>query len=262
VKHPGVFKIDEKTTLYDVLKKAGGFRENAYPRGIIILRKSVKELQRQRLAKAILFLRQELEKEEAGIMQSGLTEEELKAREAAFEAKRRLLKEIEKTQVTGRISGVVVSFNLEELKNSPYNILLEDGDRIYIPKKPGSVLVLGEVYNPTAYVYRSGMTVRDYIALAGGLTKNASEEEIFVIKADGSVVSSNSLTGGIKFDWDSENNRIVLDSGDILDYVLQPGDAIIVPTEIKVPVVWRLLLKDVMQILYQGAVVVYTITKL
>ena len=261
VKRPGVFRINEKTTLYDVLKAAGGFRENAYPQGIIILRESVKEMQKQRIAKAVLLMRQELEKEEAGIMQSDLSGEELKARQAAFEAKRRLLEEIEKAQVTGRISGIVVPFNLEKLKNSPYNILLEDGDRIYVPKKPGSVLVFGEVYNPTAYVYRPGMTVRDYITLAGGLTKDASEEEIFVIKADGSVVS-NSSKGEVKFDWDSENNRILLDSGDILDYTLQPGDAIIVPTKIRIPTMWRPLIKDVMQIIYQGAVTIYTITKL
>jgi polysaccharide export outer membrane protein len=261
VKRPGVFRINEKTTLYDVLKAAGGFRENAYPQGIIILRESVRKLQKQRIAKAILLMRQELEKEEAGIMQSDLKGEELKARQAAFEAKRQLLEEMEKAQVMGRISGVIVPSNIEELKNSPYNILLEDGDRIYIPKKPGSVLVFGEVYNPTAYVYRPGMTVRDYIALAGGLTKDASEEEIFVIRADGSVVS-NSSSEGLKFDWDSENNKIILDSGDILDYTLQPGDAIIVPTKIKVPIMWRPLIKDVMQIIYQGAITVYTITKL
>ncbi|TCK04466.1 SLBB domain-containing protein [Phorcysia thermohydrogeniphila] len=261
VKKPGVFRINEKTTLYDILKAAGGFRENAYPQGIIILRESVREMQKQRIAKAILLMRQELEKEEAGIMQSDLKGEELRARQAAFEAKRKLLEEIEKAQVTGRISGIIVSSNLEELKNSPYNILLEDGDRIYVPKKPGSVLVFGEVYNPTAYVYRPGMTVRDYIALAGGLTKDASEKEIFVIKADGSVVS-NSSDGKLNFDWDDENNRILLDSGDILDYTLQPGDAIIVPTEIKVPTMWRPLIKDVMQIIYQGAITIYTITKL
>ena len=261
VKRPGIFRISEKTTLYDVLKAAGGFRKNAYPQGIIILRESVKELQKQRIAKAILLMRQELEKEEAGIMQSDLKGEELKARQAAFEAKRRLLEEIEKAQVTGRIAGIKVPFNLEELKNSPYNILLEDGDKIYIPKRPGSILVFGEVFNPTAYVYRPNMTVRDYINLAGGLTKDANKEDVFVIKADGSVVSSNSLREP-EFRWDDENNRIIFGKESIFDYVLQPGDAIIVPTKIKVPTMWRPLIKDVMQIIYQGAVTIYTITKL
>ena len=261
VKHPGVYSIGEKTTLYDVLKEAGGFLPNAYPQGIIILRKSVAELQRQQLQKAINLMRQQLEKEEAGIMQSDLTPAELRARQAAFEAKRRLLEEIQKSQVTGRISGIIVPRDLDKLKDSPYNIVLEDGDQIFVPKVPGSVLVFGEVYNPSALVYVKGMTVRDYIAEAGGLTKDADKESIFVIKANGSVVSSGNV-GEKKFDWDSSTNRIILGRNDILDYKLQPGDSVIVPTKVHVPVMWRPLIKDVMQIIYQGAVTIYTITKL
>jgi len=264
VKNPRVFKINEKTTLYDVLKAAGGFRENAYPQGIIILRNSVKEMQKERIAKAIALMKQELEKEEAGVMQSDLTPDELRARQSAFEAKRRLLEEIEKAQVTGRISGIVVPYDIEKLRNSPYNILLEDGDKIYIPKKPGSVLVFGETYNPSALVYVKGMTVRDYLAMAGGLTKDADKENIFVIKADGSVISSSNLNRGK--DWDGRNlpewGRPEEYSDNILDYKLMPGDAIIVPTEVHIPTMWRPLIKDVMQIIYQGAITIYTITKL
>jgi len=261
VNHPGVFKINEKTTLYDVLKAAGGFRKNAYPQGIVILRESVKRMQEERLKKAVALMREQLEKEEAGVMQAELSPEELRARQSAFEAKRRLLAQIEKAQVTGRISGIRVPYDLEKLKNSPYNIVLEDGDRIYIPKVPGSVLVFGEVYNPSALVYRKGFTVRDYINLAGGFTRDADKKNVFVIRADGSVVSSNNL-GEKTFDWSSSDNKIVLSADTILDYQLKPGDAIIVPTEVHVPVMWRPLIKDVMQIIYQGAITIYTITKL
>jgi len=262
VAHPGVYKIGDNTTLYDVLKQAGGFLPNAYPEGVIILRKSVAEMQREKLAKAIALMRQELEKEEAGIMQSDLTAEELRARQAAFEAKRKLLEEIEKTQVSGRIAGIKIPRDIEKLKNSPYNILLEDGDRIYVPKTPQSVLVFGEVYNPSAFVYRKGITVREAISLAGGLTKDADKENIFVIKADGTTISSGE--GGHLISWDSTKKRFVWGGGEskILDYELKPGDAVIVPTEIKVPIMWRPLIKDVVQIIYQSALTVYTISKL
>ena len=262
VKHPGVYKIGDKTTLYDVLKQAGGFLPNAYPQGIIILRESVAQMQREKLQKAIMQMRRELEKEEAGIMQSDLTPEELRARQAAFEAKRRLLEELEKSQTTGRIAGIIVPTDLEKLKNSPFNILLEDGDKIYIPKKPQSVLIFGEVYNPSAFVYREGMTVEEVISLAGGLTKDADKKNIFVIKADGTTVSSGE--GGHLIKWDSVKKRFVWGNGDskILSYKLQPGDAVIVPTEIKVPIMWRPLIKDVVQIVYQSALVVYTVSRL
>ena len=264
VGHPGVFKIGDKTTLYDVLKEAGGFKENAYPRGIVILRRSIAEMQKKRLVQAINLMRQELEKEEAGIMQSELTSNELRAKHAAFESKKKLLSEMEKSEVTGRISGITVPFNIEKLKNSPYNIFLEDGDKIYIPKVPSSVLVFGEVYNPNAMVYVKGETVRDYLAMVGGLTRDADEENIFVIRADGSVVSSSNLNRGKN--WDGRNlpewGEPEEYSDNVLDYRPKPGDAIIVPTKVHVPIMWRPLVKDIMQIIYQGAITVYTITKL
>ncbi|WP_457755000.1 SLBB domain-containing protein [Thermovibrio ammonificans] len=261
VNRPGVFKINDKTTLYDVLKAAGGFRPDAFPQGIIILRESVRKMQEERLQKAIALMKQQLEKEEAGVMQSDLTAEELRARQAAFEAKRKLLAELEKVQVTGRISGIKVPFDLEKLKNSPYNILLEDGDRIIVPKRPQSVLIFGEVYNPSAFVYKKGITVRDCIALAGGLTRDADKENIFVIKADGTTVSSNE--GSSLISWDGVRKRFIWGgSSSILDYKLQPGDAVIVPTKIHVPIMWRPLIRDVVQIIYQSALTVYTISKL
>ena len=262
VKKPGIYRIGDKTTLYDILKAAGGFRKNAYPYGIVILRESVKKMQRQKLLRAILLMRQEIEKEEAGIMQAELSGEEARARQAAFEAKRRLLKEIEKTQVTGRIAGIVVPYDIERLKNSPSNILLESGDRIYIPKKPSSVLVFGEVHNPTAYIHMRNMTFRDYISMAGGMTKDADRENIFVIRADGTAISSKSRASLVS--WDGTRKRFIWGTPEskILDYKPRPGDAIIVPTKVHVPVMWRPLIRDMVQILYQSALTVYTISNL
>ncbi|WP_297445750.1 SLBB domain-containing protein [Desulfurobacterium sp.] len=260
VRNPGTFKITSKTTLYDVLKAAGGFRENAYPRGIIILRNSVRTMEKERLSKAILQMRQELEKEQAGIMQADLSQQELAARQSAFESKRKLLELMEKTQVSGRITGIVIPEDLEKLKNSPYNILLEDGDQIIVPKKPSSVLVFGEVYNPGAIVYQKGMTVKDYLKLCGGLTKDADRENIFVIKADGTTLSSDRKFSFIT--WSTRERRFLWGTPEeeILNYELQPGDAVIVPTKIHVPTMWRPLIRDVIQIIYQSALTVYTIT--
>ena len=262
VKRPGVYPISGTTTLYDILKEAGGFRRGAYPKGIVILRKSIARMQREKLSKAILLLKQELEKEEAGIMQADITKEQMRAYKYAFESKRRLLSEMEKTQITGRLVGIVVPPNLEALKDSPYNITLEDGDQIYVPKVPSAVLVFGEVYNPSAIVYRPGLTVRDYIQLAGGFTKYADIENVFVIKANGIAISSG--TDRSLIEWDSKQKRFIwgMAYNDILDYKLEPGDAIIVPTKVKIPTFWRPLIKDVVQIIYQSALTVYTISKL
>ena len=259
VKKPGIYPLKDGMTLYDLLKEAGGFRKEAYPQGIVILRNSIAKMQKQMLSKAIIKMQKQLEKEESGILQADLTKGELQARQAAIEAKRKLLELMQKTEVTGRITGLQIPKNIELLKNSPYNILLEDGDKIFVPKKPEEVLIFGEVNNPSALVYQPGLTVEDYIKEAGGFTKYADIENIFIIKPNGSAISFSNSKGFIY--WDKNKKRFVLWGG-CLGYIPQPGDAIIVPTKIKVPIMWRPLIKDVIQIIYQSALTVYTISHL
>ncbi len=263
VKRPGIYPINDGTTLYDALKAAGGFREFAYPQGLVLLRNSIKNMQQDYLRKAVLKLKQELQKQEAGVLESDLSKEELKARKEAFERKRELIDLMQKTQVTGRLLGIHVPKNLELLKNSPSNVILEDGDRIYVPKIPQSVLVFGEVFSPGAFLYSKGLTVKDLLNKAGGLTKDADRDNIFVIRTDGSVVSNqniSSLEG--YFTWQNGANRLSINVSSIMDYKLSPGDAVVVPSKIKVPTMWRPLIKDTIQIIYQSALTVYTISHL
>ncbi len=258
VKDPGVYPLKEGMRLYDILKMAGGFRKEAYPEGLIVLRKSIAELQKKMLSQAIVKMKKEVEKEEAGIMQAELTPSELQARKSAIESKKKLLELMEKTEVTGRITALKIPKNLEELKNSPYNIVLEDGDQIIVPKKPAEVLIFGEVNTPSALVYHPGYTVEDYIKLAGGLTRDADVSNIFVIKANGASISSGFEKGIV---WDSHSKRYIL-GAKMLTYVPKPGEAIVIPTKVKIPVMWRPLIKDVIQIIYQSALTVYTVSHL
>lgn len=133
---------------------------------------------------------------------------------------------------------------------------------IYVPRKPSAVLVFGEVQNPSAILYKPGLKVKDYIALSGGFTRDADVDNVFIIKANGIAISQES--GKSLIEWDSERKRFIWGwaYNDILNYKLEPGDAIIVPTKIKIPTMWRPLIRDVIQIIYQSALTVYTITKL
>jgi polysaccharide export outer membrane protein len=259
---PGVYKITEKTTLYDVLKAAGGFKPTAYPKGLVLLRNSIAQMQRERLQRALTILKAQLLKEEAGYMQAQMEKSQKEAYKAAFEAKHKLLREMEKTQVTGRLVGLNIPPNLEALKNSPSNVILEDGDQIYVPKIPSAVLVFGEVQNPSAILYKPNLTVKDYISLAGSFTKDADVENIFIIKANGVAISKD--TDRSLIEWNSEQKRFIWGYAynDLLNYKLEPGDAVIVPTKIHVPTMWRPLIKDVVQIIYQSALTVYTISNL
>ncbi len=54
------------------------------------------------------------------------------------------------------------------------NVFLKNGDKIYIPKKPNTVIVDGEVNNPGLYRFIDGLGVKDYIDNAGGITDSAN----------------------------------------------------------------------------------------
>jgi protein involved in polysaccharide export with SLBB domain len=86
---------------------------------------------------------------------------------------------------------------------------------IIVPKKANYVLVNGQVYNSTAIGYVPGRSARWYLGQAGGLTQLANKKAVFVIRANGSVLSA-------------QNNSSVW-TGDPLGAVLLPGDSIVVP---------------------------------
>jgi protein involved in polysaccharide export with SLBB domain len=93
---------------------------------------------------------------------------------------------------------------------------VQDGDVLVIPKNPNTVLVTGQVFNPTAISQHGGQSARWYLSQAGGLTPLADKKGVFVIRADGSVVAA-------------KNNNSGWWSGDPLSASLRPGDTIVVP---------------------------------
>jgi protein involved in polysaccharide export with SLBB domain len=109
---------------------------------------------------------------------------------------------------------ITISNNISEWENTPSDIFLRAGDVITIPRKPNFVLAYGQVYNPTAITYQPGKTADWYLAQAGGPTELALKKAIYVIRANGSVVSSQG-SGWFK--------------GSVLDTKLRPGDILVVP---------------------------------
>lgn len=115
---------------------------------------------------------------------------------------------------------------------------------------PWTVNVLGSVYNPTSIVYTKGKTVNYYLNKVGGPTPDAEEGEIYVVKADGSVISK-TQKGKFGISWDPEENRWI--SGGFLSARVEPGDSILVPSKVT-RIVWKRELMDWTTILYQIAV--------
>jgi len=117
---------------------------------------------------------------------------------------------------TGRMV-IHISADIDSWANTSADIELRRGDVLTIPKRPSFVLVTGQVYNATALTFSPGKTAGWYLTHVGGTNGTANRKEIFVIRANGSVVGRRS---GSWFD------------GDVLSTQLEPGDVVVVPQKI------------------------------
>jgi hypothetical protein len=68
------------------------------------------------------------------------------------------------------------------------DLVLEDNDQITLPVQPATVTVLGNVMNPGTLAAKRGATASDYIALAGGLARDADRRMSYVLRAGGEAV--------------------------------------------------------------------------
>jgi hypothetical protein len=127
-----------------------------------------------------------------------------------------LLSQLKGTRAVGRMV-----INLPTLMREPVgstdDVVLRDADRLVIPRFEQQVTVLGEVQNTTSVLYNPRLSRDDYIAQSGGLTRRADQRQIYVVRANGSVVASGG--GG----WFRRTG-----SADI-----KPGDTIVVPLDVE-----------------------------
>jgi protein involved in polysaccharide export with SLBB domain len=249
VTYPGDYYARDDEKLSSLIERAGGFTKNAYLRGAFFTRESVREIQRQRLEELISRMEEEINAETGIEVTGAMSREEVEAFRLSLEAKKGLLQKLRQARVTGRM--VIQLAALEIFKDSKFDLRLEDGDKLVIPKEPENVNVLGEVYNPTAFLFERGKRASFYLSRAGGPTANAEKGEMYIIRADGSVLSKSQ--GGSAYAWDPETNRWV--SGSFRSAQIYPGDSVLVPRKL-VKIHWIKEVKDITQIMFQIAVVV------
>jgi polysaccharide export outer membrane protein len=178
--NPGVYSISEGETILDVISKAGGYTKSAFTEGAIFLRKEVADLEKE----GFLRSADNLEQIMIQIVQDSTGSE---GASISFEPFNTLISKLREIEPVGR---VVTSLDTLDLKTDPYaNFELRDGDSIYIPKRPSSVTIVGEVLNPTSIQYYSQNDIEDYIALAGGLNFQADKNRIYIINPNGEAQS-------------------------------------------------------------------------
>jgi protein involved in polysaccharide export with SLBB domain len=247
VKFPGTYTIRKGETLSSLIERAGGYTDRAYLRGAVFTRKSVRALQKKALDEMIERLERELFAIDSARVSAAFSSEELAARKLELEQKRLFIESLKKLEVNGRMAIRLAHLRL--LKNSEYDIELEEGDSLHIPVKSSVINVAGAVMSRGSFVYSERLDYKDYINMAGGYTDYADEGKVYVLKVDGTAWQ---LARGF-LNWNSSRSRWEVSAFADDMQELEPGDTIVVPEKLE-RIAWMRNIKDLTQILYQVAV--------
>jgi protein involved in polysaccharide export with SLBB domain len=209
VRFPGSYPIQRGETLRSVLERAGGLTSLAFPIGSVFTRKELRLREQEQIDRL------------AERLQSDLASAALRAAAAnqdqsgqALAVGQSLLTQLKATKAVGRLV-----IDLNEVLNSPLgsasDVVLREGDELVIPKQKQEVTVIGEVQNNTSHFFRDDLTRDDYIGMSGGVTNKADRGRIYIVHADGSVVSSEGAG------WFRRSGQVDM----------RPGDTIVVPLD-------------------------------
>jgi protein involved in polysaccharide export with SLBB domain len=212
VAHAGSYGIEDGERLSSVLKRAGGFRADAYPAAAVLERTQVRELNQVARQQMIRRIETEPIVVNAGPTSGTQTQDLQKSLDSQ---RQQILTNLRNQSVSGRLV-INISTDIGSWENTPADIELRAGDTLVIPKRPNFVAVSGQVYNPIAVSYIPGKNLGWYLRKSGGATRSGNKKEVYVLRADGSIVPLGNR-------WISDN---------YMDLRMRPGDTIFIPEKI------------------------------
>jgi protein involved in polysaccharide export with SLBB domain len=210
---PGVYQLHPGETLEQLIRRAGGFTPNSYPYGTVFTRESTRVQQQKNLDQAVRRFEADLNAQAITSAQSEVEGEKANALKANLEVQRAIMSRFKSMHASGRIA-----LELDPKTNDLPPVVLEDGDVITVPNKPGFIGVFGAVTAEASFLHRSNFTVREYLQRAGP-TRDADPDFTAIIRADGSIESYQDFGRSWLTSWNS----------DAMDKRLNPGDSIFVP---------------------------------
>ncbi|WP_300116516.1 SLBB domain-containing protein [Sphingobium sp.] len=223
VNRPGNYFVPPNTPLETVIEMAGGLTPRAYVYGTRFFRESVRAQQRRSFLEAI----DQLEVSVAAAPLTGDSIVDAGERQSQIAAARAFLDQLRAKEPDGRLV-MDIAPNGSSLPN---NLPLENSDRIVVPPRIETVGVFGAVYRPASFLLMNGKTLRvkDYIEKSGGAIRGADKSNIFVVRANGSVLTR---------DRGALNARVMA------------GDTVFVPIKTQSSSVWAKI-RDISTILFQ-----------
>lgn len=223
VAKPGRYYVRPGTPLSQVVQQAGGLTVDAFPYASIITRETVKAQQQESFARAVddmemLLSTQPLVSANRAVLSSP-------SNKAMIDSVITLMREREP-------SGRLV-FDLPVNATAlPGDLIVENNDMVHVPSRPVTVGVFGAVASPASFAYRDGMTIGDFVKSAGGIQSLGDKGEIFVVRANGTVLAR---------------------GGRALKARALPGDLIYVPVDANRGEFWARL-RDITSSLFGGLV--------
>lgn len=205
VRFPGTYTVRQGETLGELLERAGGLTEFAHPKGAIFTREALR-LQEQKLLNQY-----------AADMRAETAKKTFRADSnmgSVISDPDKTLKFVEEASRSKALGRMVVQLNRILKDERSADFMLEDGDFLFVPTFRNTVSIMGEVQVPITYLLDNKLDVDDYLNKAGGAKKQADEDRIFVVRADGSVYKP---TSGY---WFGNNHE-----------ELKAGDTIVVPID-------------------------------
>lgn len=189
VMYPGEYVIQDGDKLSDLIKRAGGFTPTAFIDGAVFTRLDVKKMQEEGLKRQLKDLEQKIVALSATPTKAGETQQD---KTMLLSLLGSLKAQATSIDLPGRLN-VKLNRDMSLLAQSSYDIILKNGDALYIPEQEDSVVVMGEVMNPTAMIWNASYSAESYIQKAGGYKDSADESNAFVIHANG---EAEKLTSG------------------------------------------------------------------
>lgn len=205
VRFPGTYTVRQGETLGELLERAGGLTEFAHPQGAIFTREALRLQEQKLLNQYAADMRAETAKK------TFRADSNLSSVISDPEKTLAFVEEASKSKALGRM---VVQLNRILKDERSADFMLEDGDFLFVPTFRNTVSIMGEVQVPITYLLDNKLDVNDYLNKAGGAKKQADEDRIFVVRADGSVYKP---TSGY---WFGNNHE-----------ELKAGDTIVVPID-------------------------------
>ncbi|MEQ9424256.1 MAG: SLBB domain-containing protein [Cyclobacteriaceae bacterium] len=208
VLYPGKFSLSKKNErISDVIKRAGGLTNFAYVNGATLQRRTEFFLDDEEQNDLLLKIRKAREEREYQndtgseidsqneSQNQLLAAEELKINDDNIDLIREQLVQ-DLANSDRRFQGVElkphesVGIDLNQILRNPgskYDLIMNEGDRIVIPKFLQTVKMRGELQYPITVRYDKAFSFKDYVSQAGGFTETARKGRSYIVEANGSA---------------------------------------------------------------------------